>query len=35
MISAYDLSAKDNDSPSDPFCVISLGDKVFNEREFY
>jgi Ca2+-dependent lipid-binding protein len=35
MISAYDLAAKDNDSPSDPYLHITLGDKVFNEREFY
>lgn len=35
MISAYDLSAKDNDSPSDPYLVITLGDKNYNECENY
>lgn len=35
MISAYDLASRDNDSPSDPYLIINLGAKNYNEREFY
>ena len=35
VISAYDLSSRDNGSPSDPYLYISLGDKVYNERDNY
>ena len=33
MIEAYDLSARDIDSPSDPFLYITCNDKTFNDRE--
>jgi Ca2+-dependent lipid-binding protein len=35
MINAYDLSSRDNGSFSDPYLKISLGKKVYNERENY
>jgi hypothetical protein len=34
-ISAYDLSSRDNGSPSDPYLNITLGNKVYNERNDY
>lgn len=35
IISAFNLAQRDNDSPSDPYVVLRLGDKVFNDRENY
>ena len=35
MISAFNLSARDNGSPSDPYIVLECNDKIFNERENY
>lgn len=35
VISAYDLSSRDNGSDSDPYLNITLGNKVFNERANY
>ena len=35
VISAYDLSSRDNGSDSDPYLKISLGNKVYNERDNY
>jgi Ca2+-dependent lipid-binding protein len=35
VISAYDLSSRDNDSPSDPYLNIVIGYKVFNDRVNY
>ena len=35
MISAFNLSARDNGSPSDPYIVLNCNEKVFNERENY
>ena len=33
MVSAFNLSSRDADSPSDPYLIISLGAKNYNERE--
>jgi len=33
MVSAFNLSSRDADSPSDPYLIISLGSKNYNERE--
>lgn len=35
VISAYDLSSRDNGSDSDPYLNIILGNKVYNERAIY
>lgn len=35
IIGAFNLAQRDNDSPSDPYVVLKLGDKVFNDRENY
>ena len=36
VISAYGLAQRDNDSDSDPFCIVKLGDKkTYNDRENY
>ena len=35
IISAYDLSSRDNGSPSDPYLYITLGNKTYNERDNY
>lgn len=35
MISAFDLSSRDNGSPSDPYLKISCNNKVYNERDNY
>lgn len=35
VISAYDLSSRDNGSDSDPYLSITLGNKNIHEREFY
>ena len=36
VISAYGLAQRDNDSDSDPFTVVKLGDKkTYNDRENY
>lgn len=35
VISAYDLSSRDNGSDSDPYLNLILGNKVYNEREIY
>lgn len=35
VLSAFNLAARDNDSPSDPFLLITLGNQVFNDRENY
>ena len=32
MISAYDLASRDNGGESDPYLVVSIGDKKFNDR---
>ncbi len=34
-ISAYDLSSRDNGSDSDPYLLVSLGKKVYNDRDNY
>jgi hypothetical protein len=35
MISAYDLASRDNGSFSDPYLIISVGNKTYNERSIY
>jgi Ca2+-dependent lipid-binding protein len=35
MISAYDLASKDIGSASDPYLILTLGTRVYNERENY
>lgn len=35
IVRAYNLAARDNDSPSDPYVKLMLGDQVFDERENY
>jgi len=35
MISAYDLSARDIGSPSDPYLYITCNNTIVNERENY
>jgi len=35
IISAFNLAQRDNDSPSDPYVVLRLGNKVFNDRDNY
>jgi Ca2+-dependent lipid-binding protein len=35
MISAYDLASRDNGGESDPYLVIKLGDKAYNDRANY
>lgn len=35
VISAYDLSSRDNGSDSDPYLKITLGNKVYDDRENY
>lgn len=35
MISAYDLASRDNNSPSDPYLYLTLGNKIYNERDNY
>jgi len=33
IVRAYNLAARDNDSPSDPYVKVSLGENVFDERD--
>ena len=33
VVRAYNLAARDNDSPSDPYIKVSLGDSVFDCRD--
>jgi len=35
IVGAFNLAQRDNDSESDPFVILKLGDKVFNERKNY
>lgn len=35
VISAYDLSSRDNGSDSDPYLKIALGNKVYDDRDNY
>mmetsp|Transcript_15455 Transcript_15455/g.26147 ORF Transcript_15455/g.26147 Transcript_15455/m.26147 type:complete len:262 (+) Transcript_15455:392-1177(+) len=35
MISAYDLSSRDNGSPSDPYLYLTCNNKIYNERSNY
>ena len=35
MISAYDLASRDIGGFSDPYLVLTLGDKVYSERDNY
>jgi Ca2+-dependent lipid-binding protein len=35
MISAFDLASRDNGSFSDPYLIMSVGSKVYNERSIY
>ena len=35
IIDAFNLSSRDNGSDSDPYLVVSMGGKVYNERDRY
>lgn len=35
IINAYDLSSRDNGSFSDPYLLVKLGKKEYNERDNY
>jgi hypothetical protein len=35
MISGYDMAKRDVASESDPYLIIAVGDKVYNERDNY
>lgn len=35
MVSAFNLSSRDNGSASDPYLVLKCNDKVYNERDIY
>jgi len=35
MINAFDLASRDNGSFSDPYLIVSLGNKTYNERANY
>lgn len=35
MISAFNLSSRDNGSESDPYLIVSCGNKSYNERSNY
>lgn len=35
ILGAFNLAQRDNDSPSDPYFVLKLGDQKFNDRENY
>jgi hypothetical protein len=35
MISGYDLASRDIGGFSDPYLILTVGDKTFNEREKY
>ncbi|TNV72912.1 hypothetical protein FGO68_gene3417 [Halteria grandinella] len=35
IIDAFNLSSRDNGSDSDPYLVVSMGNKVYNERDRY
>ena len=35
IVRAYNLAARDSDSPSDPYVKVVLGDEVFDDRENY
>jgi len=35
MISAYNLSSRDNGGDSDPYLILNIGNKVYNERDNY
>ncbi len=35
VINAYDLASRDNGSFSDPYLILTCGNKTYNEREHY
>ena len=35
MIGAFNLSSRDNGSESDPYLIISCGNRIYNERDNY
>lgn len=35
MISAFNLSSRDNGSASDPYLILKCNDKTYNERDIY
>ena len=35
MISGYDLASRDIGGFSDPYLILTIGDKTFNERNSY
>lgn len=35
MINGFDLASRDSGSASDPYLYITLGNKIYNERDNY
>lgn len=35
IIDAFNLSSRDNGSESDPYLIVTCGNKTYNERQFY
>jgi Ca2+-dependent lipid-binding protein len=35
MIAGFDLSSRDNGSPSDPYLYLTCNNKIYNERVNY
>lgn len=35
IIRAFNLAARDNDSPSDPYVKVTLGEESFSDRDNY
>jgi myoferlin len=35
VISAFNLSSRDNGGESDPYLLLTLGNKTYNERDHY
>jgi hypothetical protein len=35
VVNAFNLSSRDIGSESDPYLIVSLGDKVYKERDSY
>jgi Ca2+-dependent lipid-binding protein len=33
IVRAFNLAERDNDSPSDPYVIVSLGDDIRNDRK--
>ena len=35
IVDAFNLSSRDNGSESDPYLIVTCGNKTYNERQFY